>query len=163
MSLLSSLLYIIVLYVLLFLGKFNPFCGDFTFQSDPCHGNGQCYGAGQCQCEPGFGPAAWNSTTSEPLCSRSVFRGSRLLTAEWGGTLNGWADMTGRGWSLCCSTFEGCDTAAKFHQGCDNKTTLTVAHNAGGDRNGGNPGNFTFGGFVRSPPKPAEACIRIVF
>ena len=55
-SLLSALVYIVVLYVLLFLGKFNPFCGDFTFQSDPCNKHGQCYGAGQCHCDLGFGP-----------------------------------------------------------------------------------------------------------
>ena len=56
---------------------------------------------------------------------------------------------------------EGCDTAAKFHAACDAHTpTLTVAHNAGGTSepswlNDGvsqtNPGNFTFGGFVRTP------------
>ena len=66
-SLLSALVYSIVLYVLLFLGKFNPFCDDFTFQSDPCNGNGQCYGAGQCRCEPGFGPEV--SYSGEPLCA----------------------------------------------------------------------------------------------
>eukprot|EP01045_Picozoa_sp_COSAG04_P023105 COSAG04_NODE_2699_length_3714_cov_39.069499_1_plen_58_part_10 len=58
--------------------------------------------------------------------------------------------MTGREWALCCSTFEGCDTGAKFHEGCDAHTpTLTVAHNAGGKNGDGevNPGNFTFGGF----------------
>ena len=95
------------------------------------------------------------------------FPGSRLITAAWGAMLNAWADKKGQVWSLCCSTFEGCDTAAKFHAGCDShNTTLTVAHNAGGtDKYGksSNPGNFTFGGFVRSPPRPAEACISTVF
>ena len=87
------------------------------------------------------------------------FPGSRLVTAAWGATLNAWADKKGQGWSLCCSTFEGCDTAAKFHKRCDaHAPTLTVAHNAGGTstdkHNKGevNPGNFTFGGFVRIPP-----------
>ena len=80
------------------------------------------------------------------------FGESRLLTPEWGGQLNTWADTEGREWSLCCSTFEGCDTGAKFHAACDAHTpTLTVAHNAGGTSWDGrvNPGNFTFGGFVR--------------
>ena len=76
--------------------------------------------------------------------------GSRLLTPEWGGQLNDWADKgKGKEWSLCCSTFEGCDTAAKFHAACDAyNVTLTVAHNAGDGRY--NPGNYTFGGFVRT-------------
>ena len=76
------------------------------------------------------------------------FRASQLVTPEWGEQLNTWANMTGREWSLCCSTFEGCDTAAKFHAACDDHTTtLTGAHNAG---EYDNPGNFTFGGFVRT-------------
>jgi len=83
------------------------------------------------------------------------FRGSKLLTdEEWGGQLNTWAGMEGQVWALCCSTFEGCDTAAKFHAACDAHTpTLTVAHNAGGTNqfHHVNPGNFTFGGFVRIP------------
>ena len=67
--------------------------------------------------------------------------------------LHPWADMTGREWVLCCSTFEGCDTAAKFHAACDEHTiTLTVARNAGCSEQDcpgySNPGNFTFGGFV---------------
>ena len=80
------------------------------------------------------------------------FPGSRLVTATWGATLNAWADKKGQVWSLCCSTFEGCDTAAKFHAGCDaHKPTLTVAHNAGDSHYGEvNPGNYTFGGFVRT-------------
>ena len=55
---------------------------------------------------------------------------------------------------LCCSTFEGCDNGTKFHAGCDAHTpTLTVVHNADGTYLGKtNPGNFTFGGFVRTPP-----------
>ena len=83
----------------------------------------------------------------------AAFRGSQLITdAGWGEQLNGWANMTGREWSLCCSTFEGCDTAAKFHAACDAHTpTLTVAHNAGGTKYHVNPGNFPFGGFVRIP------------
>ena len=89
------------------------------------------------------------------------FPGSRLVTPEWGGTLNGWVDEgEGQEWALCCSTFEGCDAAAKFHEGCDaHNTTLTVVHNAGclvagsacdPENSGSNPGNFTFGGFVRT-------------
>ena len=95
-------------------------------------------------------------------CGGPHFRGSRLLTPDWGGTLNGWA---GKGewqeWALCCSTFEGCDTGAKFHAGCDAHTpTLTVAHNAG--NGGSNPGNFTFGGFVRSPSTRLWAAILVL-
>ena len=87
-----------------------------------------------------------------------------MLTPEWGEQLNAWAGMEGQEWALCCSTFEGCKTAAKFHKRCDAHTpTLTVAHNAGGTQTGHNcggwdhtdcktnPGNFTFGGFVRIP------------
>ena len=345
-SLLAALTYIIVLFGLLFQGSFNPYCGDFTFQSDACNGRGICFGAGQCHCNLGFGPEV--SYTGEPLCKRSGmpctadqlkravkarndvccahhgtivdggcecelgfgpevpdndltptkllcgnhthctvgqigrgggavngtqeecrkvccsargrcgkgacqcksarfgghycqvdcgthgfgrtdgrcgcesaryggehcevdcgvhgsgrqdgtcvceagyagehcqtsshFPNSRLLTAEWGVTLNGLANKgEPQEWSLCCSTYEGCDTATKFHTGCDDRTpTLTVAHNAGGRHQCGivykgycyddfstpcsdvslcptNPGNFTFGGFVRthSPlPRP---------
>ena len=87
------------------------------------------------------------------------FSGSRLLTTpEWGEQLNVWA---GKGesqeWRLCCSTLEGCDTAAKFHAGCDAHTpTLTVARNDGCSEHDcpgfRNPGGFVFGGFVRSLP-----------
>ena len=67
---------------------------------------------------------------------------------------------TSQEWSLCCSTFEGCDTAAKFHAACDAHTpTLTVAHNAGDG--GSNPGNFTFGGFVRIPSTRLWAAILV--
>ncbi len=78
-----------------------------------------------------------------------------MLSSEWGVTLNGWAGKdASQEWALCCSTFEGCDTAAKFHAACDAHTpTLTVARNAGNGRS--NPGNFTFGGFVRPPPLPS--------
>eukprot|EP01045_Picozoa_sp_COSAG04_P002969 COSAG04_NODE_116_length_25104_cov_94.064907_9_plen_634_part_00 len=125
-----------------------------------CSGHGGCEGGGECACDAGFGPevssAGQPAICSSPWpcgnsCGSPHFPGSRLLTAEWGGTLNGWAGKgEGQEWSLCCSTFEGCDTAAKFHAGCDaHNTTLTVAHNAG--NGGSNPGNFTFGGFVRSP------------
>ena len=78
------------------------------------------------------------------------FGGSHLIkTREWATTLNTWAGFgNATQWSLCCSTFEGCNTTAKFHAGCDaHNITLTVVHNAGRGR--GNPGNFTFGGFVR--------------
>ena len=83
-----------------------------------------------------------------------------MLTPEWGNQLNAWADMEGREWSLCCSTFEGCDNATKFHAGCDAHTpTLTVARNAGDG--GSNPGNFTFGGFVRIPSTRLRAAILV--
>eukprot|EP01045_Picozoa_sp_COSAG04_P025370 COSAG04_NODE_3319_length_2939_cov_23.714085_1_plen_716_part_00 len=248
-SLLSSLLYILVLYGLLFEGTFNPFCDDFTFRSNPCHSNGQCYGAGQCRCELGFGPEL--SYSGEPLCARdgmpctksqleraptgggevccshhgtvaagacecepglgpevpdndvtpevllcswqtvctaaqlqrakdsddeaacggAHFPGSRLLTPEWGTTLNGWVteewgnELSGwthaQHWRRCCSTFEGCDTGAKFHAACDShNTTLTVAHNAGDG--GSNPGNFTFGGFVRIPSARLRAATLVL-
>ena len=65
-----------------------------------------------------------------------------MIAPEWGKQLNVWMGNSSQVWSLCCSTFEGCDTAAKFHAGCDaHAPTLTVAHNAG---------DFTFGGFVRT-------------
>ena len=86
-------------------------------------------------------------------CGGPQFPNSKLLTAEWGGQLSAWAGKgEGQEWSLCCSTSEGCDTAAKFHAGCDaHKPTLTVAHNAGDTHYGEvNPGNYTFGGFVRT-------------
>ena len=89
-------------------------------------------------------------------CGGAHFPGSRLLTAEWGGTLSGWAGKgEGLEWVLCCSTFEGCDTGAKFHAACDaHAPTLTVAHHAG---DGGS--NYTFGGFVR--PLDPEAPLAI--
>ena len=119
-----------------------------------CGEHGTFLAGRTCACEPGLGPAAWNSTTREPLCSRSVFRGSRLLTTDWGAALSGMAGMAGQEWALCCSTFEGCDNGTKFHAACDGHTpTLTVVHNGGGTYLGKtNPGNFTFGGFVRTPP-----------
>jgi len=102
--------------------------------------------------------AAWcagAAPSPAPPQQLAAFRGSRLITdTAWGRQLNTWAGMEGREWSLCCSTFEGCDTGAKFHAACDAHTpTLTVAHNTGGTNDKGekNPGNFTFGGFVRSP------------
>ena len=84
----------------------------------------------------------------------SSFDSSRLLTLEWGETLNDWAggrqpNGTDQRWELCCSTFLGCDDASAFHDACDaHSFTLTVARNAGDNRS--NPGNFTFGGFVRA-------------
>ena len=77
--------------------------------------------------------------------SAENFPGSRLLTPEWGAALNGWAGKDEcQEWALCCSTFDDCESAGEFHAGCDGRApTLTVARNAG---------NFTFGGFVRSPP-----------
>ena len=100
----------------------------------------------------------------------AAFRPSRLITPQWGGQLSVWAGTEGQEWALCCSTFEGCDTAAKFHAACDAHTpTLTVAHNAGGTTPSGlphegeiNPGNFTFGGFVRIPSTRLRAAILVV-
>ena len=97
-----------------------------------------------------------------------MFSESQLLTTEWSASLLGWVTEGNRSaafhedqeWALCCSTFEGCDTAAKFHAGCDaHNTTLTVAHNAGDG--GSNPGNFTFGGFVRIPSTHLRAAILV--
>ena len=68
-SLLSALIYILVLYGLLFEGTFNPYCDDFTFRSDPCNGKGGCFGAGRCHCHLGFGPEL--SYSGESLCARS--------------------------------------------------------------------------------------------
>ena len=106
----------------------------------------------------GFEICAWQAP---PRCAGCAhFPESRLITPEWGETLNTWASRKGQEWGLCCSTFEGCDTAAKFHAACDGRApTLTVAHNAGGTWtfNGKaftNPGDFTFGGFVRKPSSP---------
>ena len=137
-----------------------------------CGGRGSCGGGGACACESArYGGVLCEIDCGEHgvgkpdgSCEPKNFPGSRLLTPEWGGTLNGWAGKgEGQEWSLCCSTFGGCDTAAKFHAACDAHTpTLTVAHNAGGTQTGDhcdggynkdcktNPGNFTFGGFVRA-------------
>lgn len=164
-GLLCALAYVVMLYVLLIGGWFNPYCDGFTLDSDPCNGHGQCYGAGQCSCDPGFGPDG--SYGEEAVCGRHVvctaehlrravaehaeeacggphFAGSQLLTPEWSEALATWSarSVGAHGWTRCCSTFEGCDTAAKFHDACDpHNITLTVAHNSNR--------NHTFGGFVR--------------
>eukprot|EP01045_Picozoa_sp_COSAG04_P021889 COSAG04_NODE_2397_length_4209_cov_10.504380_1_plen_393_part_00 len=103
-----------------------------------------------CSCTQGTSGA-----TCEVVEPSPQFPGSRLVTPARGEQLNGWAGTEGQEWALCCSTFEGCDTAAKFHQACNAHTpTLTVAR----PRNhGSNPGDFTFGGFVRCPPPPLLA------
>ena len=152
-------------------------CVEDKCRLKTCSDHGSCdETSGECRCEPGYSGAECGlcadgfrisfslkvETFSEMFRCVPAFSESRMLTPEWGGRLAGWAGMEGHEWVLCCSTFEGCDTAAKFHAACDaHAPTLTVAHNAGDG--GSNPGNFTFGGFVRSPPKPAEACIRAVF
>ena len=86
----------------------------------------------------------WALSVLDGFASFPSFRGSRLITdAAAGDTLNAWAGKhKDQEWALCCSTFEGCDTAAKFHAACDAHTpTLTVGHNSR---------HFTFGGFVRT-------------
>ena len=137
-------------------------CGEHgTADGNHCVCESARYGGHRCEVDCG----AHGSSKPDGSCEPANFRGSRLLAVEWGGKLNGWAGKgEGQEWSLCCSTFEGCDTAAKFHAACDAHTpTLTVAHNAGGTSDcpswqydctgyGSNPGNFTFGGFVRSSP-----------
>ncbi len=127
-----------------------------------CPNHGTCDAkTGECSCEIGYsGPDC--SSCAGGFKKRSTTRGcvpvfgeSRMLTPEWGGQLNVWAVTEGQEWSLCCSTFEGCDTGAKFQQLCGaHSRTLTVVHNSGGTALGAtNPGNFTFGGFVREPSR----------
>jgi hypothetical protein len=90
----------------------------------------------QCSCAPGF---------SGTNCEHGLhFPGSQLLTPEWDVLLASWSagSVSTYKWSLCCSTFQGCDTGLKFHEACDAYTnTLTVARNSAR--------NHTFGGFVR--------------
>ena len=88
------------------------------------------------------------------------FKNSQLIKSrEWDTQLHSWFGDENKKWVLCCSTFEGCDTASNFHSACDDMMpTLVVAHNAGGTYNGRtNPGNFTFGGFVRMRILPLYA------
>ena len=131
--------------------------GSCSDSSGKCECESACYTGDQCEVECGAhghcdgGACACDAGYAGSRCQLR-FPGSRLLTEAWDLQLNSWAAKgEGQAWSLCCSTFEGCDTAAQFHAGCDaHNTTLTVAHNAG--NGGSNPGNFTFGGFVRGPP-----------
>ena len=109
------------------------------------------------ECQPLVIQAKQARARAMPSEAASSFGGSRLLTLEWGETLNDWAgggqqpNKTGQRWELCCSTFMGCDNASKFHEACDaHHYTLTVARVAG--NNASNSGNFTFGGFVRTDP-----------
>ena len=164
-----------------------PFCATLgkVLLESPCAKAGGCAAGGCCGCTAGTAAAAAAGAALAGVTLIAVviieilkpdaahgfrpspfFPGSRLVAPEWGRTLNGWAGQGEQKWSLCCSTFEGCDTAAKFHAACDAHTpTLTVAHNAGGTKTSGhsngqectpsnpcsNPGDFTFGGFVRIP------------
>eukprot|EP01043_Picozoa_sp_COSAG02_P006883 COSAG02_NODE_201_length_29473_cov_135.510213_9_plen_204_part_00 len=83
----------------------------------------------------------------------------------WVTALNTWFGNTTQKWTRCCGGGPvaatkwfnrnlTCNTADAFHALCDaHNQTLIVLHNAGGDFFGRtNPGNFTFGGFVRSYP-----------
>eukprot|EP01045_Picozoa_sp_COSAG04_P003205 COSAG04_NODE_129_length_24418_cov_207.438217_8_plen_726_part_00 len=130
-SLLVALVYIVVLYLAMISVGFNPLCRGFIgTAADPCTPPARCVWAGEC------------------IYRSPQFPNSRIVTPEWASTLSNWTGRLDREWSLCCSTFEGCDTAAKFHAACDAHTpTLTVARNSGDGEV--NPGNFTFGGFVR--------------
>eukprot|EP01043_Picozoa_sp_COSAG02_P027238 COSAG02_NODE_1598_length_11761_cov_15.902418_5_plen_584_part_00 len=65
--LLCALAYIVLLYVLLIGGWFNPYCNGFTLNSDPCNSHGECFGVGRCHCEVGFGPNV--TYNGEPLCA----------------------------------------------------------------------------------------------
>eukprot|EP01045_Picozoa_sp_COSAG04_P018755 COSAG04_NODE_1760_length_5665_cov_4.392203_2_plen_786_part_00 len=105
---------------------------------------------------------------NEAACGGHHFPGSQLLIPEWGKELHSWSNSSVSSvWAKCCSTLEDCDTAAKFHAACDaHAPTLTVARNTGGtvakcdfqdvgcDKT--NPGNFTFGGFVRATPQASN-------
>ena len=95
----------------------------------------------------------------EECTACTLFPNSRLVTQEWGAQINNWVGNAGQVWALCCSTFDGCDTGALFHEHCDARTTptVTVARNAGGTSNcgnagcGTNPGGYIFGGYVSLP------------
>jgi hypothetical protein len=76
-ALLCALLYIVVLFVVLAGGWFNPYCDGFTFNSDPCNSHGHCYGAGLCLCEFGFGPAGGGSLR------RADVRDTRSRVQRW--------------------------------------------------------------------------------
>jgi hypothetical protein len=104
-----------------------------------CSGHGSCdANSGECRCAPGYTGAD---------CADVQFPGSRLITYEWGGSLDGWmkAKVKGKQWSLCFSSFtDDATTPSTFHRLCDQyDTTLTVARNSL---------NYTFGGYVRVPP-----------
>lgn len=55
-GLLCALCYIVVLYILLFGGWFNPWCSGFTFNKDPCNGHGVCFSVSECKCDYTYGP-----------------------------------------------------------------------------------------------------------
>ena len=129
-------------------------CVEDKCWQKPCSDHGSCDAAsGKCRCVIGYSGADCGSCASGFKRSPTrgcvpVFSESQLLTPEWGGQLNIWAGMEGQEWALCCSTFQGCDTGAKFHAACDaHAPTLTVVHNSL---------DFTFGGFVRILLSPLD-------
>ena len=113
-----------------------------------CSGHGICEpSTGACTCEGGY-------TGAECATKVTPFPGSRLITDEWGDSLDGWmqAKVKGKQWSLCFSSFtDDATTPSTFHKQCDQySTTLTVAHNSL---------NYTFGGYVRLPPAWFRSCL----
>ena len=111
-----------------------------------CSGHGSCdANSGECRCVPGY--------TGVDCAEAVQFRGSRLITAEWGDSLNGWmpAKVKGKQWSLCFSSFtDDATTPSTFHKQCDQyDTTLTVARNSL---------KYTFGGYVRLPLASFRSC-----
>jgi hypothetical protein len=91
-------------------------------------------------------------------CGGEHFPSSRLITAEWGDSLNGWmkAKVKGKQWSLCFNSFtDDATTPSTFHKQCDqHDTTLTVARNSL---------NYTFGGYVRLPLASFRSCCVFFF
>ena len=78
-----------------------------------------------------------------------------ILDRDWAAAINLRIGTPEQEWELCYSTYtdpRGATTGTKaFHKQCDQFfPTVTVVHNSGGTYKGHtNPGNFTFGGFVR--------------
>ena len=98
---------------------------------------------------------------AQPPPAPATFPGSELVAPAQGAQLNSWANQPdGTAWELCYTTFTMDKTTAEFHSRCDSfAPTMTVARNAGA---GNNPGNYTFGGFVRLlPPRGTQLAIRL--
>jgi hypothetical protein len=80
-GLLCALCYIVVLYILLFGGWFNPWCGGFVFNKDPCNEHGVCFSVGECKCDYTYGPdhryslgpKGMELNVGEPSCSELPF------------------------------------------------------------------------------------------